>query len=413
MLSLLHKKRQNPELGQQRGVRILLKELHPAILITKILTLVLLVFLITPVYGQEETNSADPFAKFGNYTEGSDMAINHVGWDTMLQATVKVIEPSSVKLATVKPKVKTGTRISRGSSSAAREETNRVRFHLLKQEHLDMVAQYIGELERLPNSYPLADFNKNEQLAYWLNLHNAVLFEQLAKEYPISKLKKLRYGKSKKTALWDEKLVTVEGVSLSLNDIQNKILIRHWASPLVLYGLYQGSIGGPSLPNQAFTGENVQRLLKKSAKEFVNSNRGVKFWGTKARVSLLYEMGKSAFPNWETDLAAHLNSFANATLRANLAGAESFTPKIYDWNIADTKGGTLSAGPAQNTAANLLTAGATGTQSRGGTFSQLRIQGQTGSREKAPGREEIITTIECGTGPCPDDEPDDDPEGDD
>jgi len=390
----------------------MLKELQPAKFFTTILTLVLLVFLITPVYGQEETDSADPFAKFGNYTEGSDMAINHVGWDTMLQATVKVIEPSSVKLATVKPKVKTGTRISRGSSSAAREETNRVRFHLLKQEHLDMVAQYIGELVRLPNSYPLADFNKNEQLAYWLNLHNAVLFEQLAKEYPISKLKKLRYGKSKKTALWDEKLVTVEGVTLSLNDIQDKILIRHWASPIVLYGLYQGSIGGPSLPNQAFTGENVNRLLKKSAKEFVNSNRGVKFWGTKTRVSLLYDFGKSAFPNWETDLAVHLNVFANATLRANLAGAESFTPKLYDWNIADTTGGTLSAGPAQNTAANLLTAGATGTQSRGGTFSQLRIQGQTDSREKAPDREEIITTIECGTGPCPGDEPEDDPEGD-
>lgn len=391
----------------------MLKELHPTILITKILTLVLLVFLIAPVYGQEETDSAGPYAKFGNYTEGSDWVIDHSAWDTMLNAMVVVVQPSSATMASTKPQKKTGTRISRGSNTAARNESNRVLFHLIKEEHLDLVRRYRQALARLPNSYPLANFNKDEQLAFWLNLHNAVLFEQLVERYPISKLKTLRMGKSKRPALWDEKLVTVEGVALSLNDIQNKILIRHWASPLVLYGLYQGSIGGPSLQNRAFTGENVQRLLKKSAKEFVNSNRGVKLWGTKARVSRLYEMGKSAFTNWETDLAAHLNVFANATLRANLAGAESFTPKLYDWSIADTTGGTLSAGPAQNTAANLLTAGPTGVQSRGGTFSQLRIQGQTDSKEKAPDREEIITTIECGTGPCPDDEPEGDQGGDD
>ncbi len=390
----------------------MLKELQPAKFFTTILTLVLLTFLLAPVYGQGETDSADPFARFGTYTEGSDWVIDHSAWETMLNATVVVIQPSSIQLASVKPKRKTGTRISRGSSSPARKESNRVMFHLIEEEHLDLVRKYRRELERLPNSYPLADFNKDEQLAYWLNLHNAVLFEQLAERYPISKLKSLRLGKSKSPALWDEKLVTVDGVALSLNDIQNKILIRHWASPMVLYGLYQGSIGGPSLPNQAFTGENVNRLLKKSAKEFVNSNRGVKFWGTKARVSLLYEMGKSAFPNWETDLTTHLNVFANATLRANLAGAETFTPKIYDWSIADTKDGTLSSGPALNTAANLLSAGASGTQNRGTTLSQLATQSRTKANGEIDDREEIITSIECGTDPCPDDEPEDDQGGD-
>ncbi|MEE8259086.1 MAG: DUF547 domain-containing protein [Sphingomonadales bacterium] len=390
----------------------MLKELQPTKFFTTILTLVLLTFLLAPVYGQGETDSADPFARFGTYSEGSDWAIDHSAWETILYATVVVIQPSSINLASVKPKRKTGTRITRGSSSPARNESNRVLFHLIEEEHLALVRKYRRELESLTNSYPLADFNKDEQLAYWLNLHNAVLFEQLAERYPISKLKGLRLGKSNRPALWDEKLVTVEGVALSLNDIQNKILIRHWASPMVLYGLYQGSIGGPSLPNRAFTGENVNRLLKQSAKEFVNSNRGVKFWGTTARVSVLYDLGKSAFPNWETDLAAHLNVFANATLRVNLAGAETFTPKLYDWSIADTKGGTLSSGPALNTAANLLSSGAGGTGNRGGTMSLLGTRSRTKANGKIDDREEIITTLECGTGPCPDDEPDDDQGGD-
>ncbi len=422
MLSLLHKKRQNPELGQQRGVRILLKELHPTILITKILTLVLLVFLITPVYGQEETDSADPFARFGNYSEGSDLAINHSAWSSVLEATIFVIRPTSHRMASIKNPPSTGTKVSRGSNSPARFESNRVVFHLLQEEHLDLVREYRRELVRLPDLYPLADFNKDEQLAFWLNLHNAVLFEQLAEHYPISKLKSLRLGKSKKPALWDEKLVTVEGVSLSLNDIQNKILIRHWASPMVLYGLYQGAIGGPSLPIKAFTGKNVHNLLKSTAKEFVNSNRGFRMRGSKAQVSLTYGWGSAAFPNWERDVARHLVKFADSSHRAELASAKEFVAKLYDWAIADLTGGTLSVGPIQSTAAGL------GTNSR--FLQSIRQESKREALNPETARllrgvaqvqrlnnlahpsEGKVTSFECGTGPCPGDEPEDDQGGD-
>ena len=204
---------------------------------------------MTSAYAEETTDNADPFARFGNFTKGSDWVIDHSVWGDVLYTTVVVVGRSSRTMASTKNSGITGTNIKRGSRSPARFESNRVLFHLLKKEHIDLVVKYREELEILPNVYPLANFDKNEQLAYWLNLHNAVLYEQLAKRYPISKLKKLRTGGKGKPSLWDEKLVTVEGVPLSLNDIQNNILIRHWKSPMVLYGLYHGAIGGPSLPS--------------------------------------------------------------------------------------------------------------------------------------------------------------------
>ncbi len=201
-----------------------------------ILSLFLVVFITRAGVAAEE-NSTDPFARFGNYTEGSDLAIEHRVWNDLLDVTVIVIRPSTRTMASTQNSPRTGTKISRGSRSPARLEGNRVLFHLLDEGHVTLVAKYRHELEKLPDFFPLAEFNKDEQLAFWLNLHNAVLFEQMAQRYPFSKLKKLRNGKKNIPSLWDQKLVTVEGVSLSLNDIQNNILIRHWKSPMILYGL--------------------------------------------------------------------------------------------------------------------------------------------------------------------------------
>ena len=330
-----------------------------------ILALILVPFLATPVTAEEEPGSADPFARFASFTEGSELFVDHRVWNTVLEATVVVIRPSTPRASSRRSRPTSGTRVSRGSRPVAAPESNRVLFHLLSREHVELVAKYRRELEILPNHYSLADFNKNEQLAYWLNLHNAALFEQLARRYPISKLKSLRKGRKNEPSLWDEKLLTVEGVALSLNDIQNNILIRHWNSPMVLYGLYQGAIGGPGLPNKAFTGENVHRLLSSTAAEFVNSKRGLKTWSGGASVSLLYEWGQAAFPDWESDLASHLAQIATGSRKTGLTSSKGFAAKLYDWNIADISG-NLSTGRTLATAADMMSGSGIGAPIKSG-----------------------------------------------
>ncbi len=330
-----------------------------------ILALILVIFLATPVSAEEEPGSADPFARFASFTEGSERFVDHRVWNTVLEAAVVVIRPSTRRVSSSKSRPRSGTRVSRGSRPVAVIESNRVVFHLLSKAHVELVAKYRRELEILPNYYPLADLDKNEQLAYWFNLHNAALFEQLAHRYPISKLKTLRNGKKNKPSLWDEKLLTVEGVALSLNDIQNNILIRHWNSPMVLYGLYQGAIGGPSLSNKAFSGENVHGLLSSTAAEFVNSKRGLKTWRGGASVSLLYEWCKAAFPDWESDLASHLVQIATGSRKTGLTSSEGFTAKRYDWNIADISG-NLSTKRTLATAAEMVSGSGIGAPIKSG-----------------------------------------------
>ena len=56
----------------------------------------------------------------------------------------------------------------------------------------------------------------------------------------------------------NQEILEVQGVKLSLNDIQYSILAKKYdGDPLIIYGLYQGIIGGPNILNRAYTAKNV------------------------------------------------------------------------------------------------------------------------------------------------------------
>ena len=105
-----------------------------------------------------------------------------------------------------------------------------------------------------------------------------------------------------------KKLLTVAGMPLSLNDIQFTILKQNYDNdPLIIYGLYQGYIGGPNIRKRAYTGADVYRSLANNAIEFTNSNRGTYSKDEKVfRVSSLYERNRVYFPDFNSDLSKHL-----------------------------------------------------------------------------------------------------------
>jgi hypothetical protein len=159
-------------------------------------------------------------------------------------------------------------------------------------------------------------------------------------EYPITNTKKLRKDRN---SFWQEKVTTVGGMALSLEDIEN-ILATNWDNPLVVYGLWQGAVGGPTLQREAYTGENVWKLLDRSAREFVNSNRGVKPEGNTLEVSEFYGWVKPAFGNSDTVLLSHIKAFARPDFMGDISGANQINYDYYDWTIADLVGGDLSTG---------------------------------------------------------------------
>ena len=279
------------------------------------------------------------FEDLYDFSPNSKITINYKALSVLFSQTSVKARRSSRKSAR-KPRKIAGTRISYSNPNVSSMEGSRVFYHLLKEDMLKDIQTIRSAMEDLPRIIPLNTLNKQEQLAYWLNLYNLTVYEQIALRYPVRKLKNLRALDGSKKSMWDEKILKVEGIKLSLNDIKYEIIQKKWPKPLIIYGMYQGTIGGPSFRRKAFSGKNVYDQLEENAVEFINSLRGLRFWGKVAKVSKIYKWNSKLFPDFERDLRKHLKFYANRDLIARLNKSTTLKTNIYDWYIADiTNGG--------------------------------------------------------------------------
>ena len=249
----------------------------------------------------------------------------------------------------------TGTRMKSKIKRSTANEANR--FYYETFDDNEATQQLLGairdSLAHVPTEVPLKYFSRDEQLAYWLNLYNVTILNEIVNVYPKKNLKKLLVGKK---SILPKKLLTVDGVSLSLNDIHFTILKQNYANnPLIIYGLYQGIIGSPNIRKSAYTGADVYRALTNNAIEFTNSNRGTDGSSKNPevfRVSSLYARNKSYFPDFNSDLSAHLLKYLEGYERGQLQEATTLKPDINDWTITSLEGnyrelgGSMASNPA-------------------------------------------------------------------
>lgn len=222
-------------------------------------------------------------------------------------------------------------------------EGNRFYFtNLEKPAVVDILSDLINSLEAFPDQVPLKLLNRDEQLAYWLNLYNFAILRELSEVYPKTSLKNvLDYGDD--DSILAKKVVTVSGISLSLNDIQYNILYKKYPGKAnIMYGLFQGNIGGPNIREKAYEGDRVWRWLEENGQRFVNSNRGTELASRgKVEVSELYEHNMMLFDNDKEKLRDHLQDLAIGdveTALASMKSAKKLDFDIKDWTFADMFG---------------------------------------------------------------------------
>jgi len=308
------------------------------------------------------TNSPvpDPFQRFD---ADSSYTINYDDLTAVLRTVVVDVGRSTREVA-VPSHAKTGTRMKVSVKRSTLTEGNRFYFETFvnNEEAQQLFNSIRNSLEQIPDEVSLEYFSRDEQLAYWLNLYNVTVLNEIIKVYPKRNLKEILVGKK---SILSKKLLTVAGISLSLNDIQFTILKQNYDNdPLIIYGLYQGIIGGPNIRRRAYTGSDVYRALKNNAIEFTNSNRGTDGNNENDfRVSSLYDRNRVYFPDFNSDLSAHLLAYVEGYELAELQQATIIKPDINNWTVTDL-GGThrdLGAVFADNNAALLDSVKATAT----------------------------------------------------
>jgi len=182
---------------------------------------------------------------------------------------------------------------------------------------------------------PISKYNRNEQLAYWINLYNALTVSVVLNHYPVKSIRDINlssglFGKGP----WDAKLLKIEGESVSLNDIEHRILRPIWHDARIHYALNCASISCPNLMKVPYTSKNAQQLMNQNARDYVNSSRGV-FINSKKQliVSSIYKWYESDFGGSDAGVIAHLKKYAKAPLLKVLEGRRHIDGHTYDWSL--------------------------------------------------------------------------------
>lgn len=250
----------------------------------------------------------------------------------------------SLREGAPRPNPGLGSRVSYGHDSRYRLEGNRVGFGFIEPEAIAALSEYRADLERIADQVDIAGLPRNEQLAYWINLHNVALIEQIALAYPVSQPSQIRLAGSN-SPLDETRFIAVAGVRLSPKDIRTRIVYPNWQDPKVIYGFFRGEIGGPSIQSRAYNGTEVAEMLGDSAKEFVNSLRGTQKSGDTLQVSEIYaEARPFYFPDWPTDLRRHILEHSEEEVAKIVNDTKAAEATIYDRDIADLSKGKPSPG---------------------------------------------------------------------
>jgi len=177
-------------------------------------------------------------------------------------------------------------------------------------------------------------YRRSEQLAYWLNLYNALTVRLVIENYPIESIKEVDISPGFfVNGPWGKKLFEVEGVPISLNDIEHRILRPIWQDPRIHYLINCASISCPNLQPIALTGRNVSAILEAAAREFINHPRAVSHDGDQLILSKLYQWYAEDFGGDDESIIFHILKYANPHLKERLNQHKSITDFNYDWSL--------------------------------------------------------------------------------
>ena len=213
------------------------------------------------------------------------------------------------------------------------EGINLVDYPHLTKTDLNQIDQYITRLSHLN----ISDYNRNEQLAYWINLYNAIIVRTIADYYPVDTVQEVNISPGLfSVGPWEAHLINIGGTQLTLNDIQNRIIRPIWNDPRIHYVLNDGSIGAPNLSKKPLEGRTIDNQLTEAASEYINSLRGLQLIEDKIILSKIYHWYRDDFGGTETDIIHHLLHFAKPSLAKGLLTANNINSYIYNWHLNST-----------------------------------------------------------------------------
>jgi hypothetical protein len=195
--------------------------------------------------------------------------------------------------------------------------------------------------------------NKNEELAFWMNAYNALVFQNVLNRYKPD----FDVLSVQKNFFYQDRF-NVGGERYNLYGLENDIVRAEYKDPRIHFALNCASYSCPRLPEYAFSGDKVQAQLDLETKKFLNEKRNCEFDPATGvvMVSKLFEWYQADFLDWpefpevksasskEAKIIAYINHY-RAKKDKIPARSDGWTLKFREYNWKLNKQGNESGEP--------------------------------------------------------------------
>ena len=213
------------------------------------------------------------------------------------------------------------------------ESIHLVDYPRLTQTDINLLNEYINQMSQIK----IKNYTRPEQLAYWINLYNALTVKLIAGYYPVDSIQDIDISPGLfSVGPWRAKIIMIDDTHLSLDEILNEILRPIWNDPRIHYALSNGTIGGANLSHQAFEGHSIDAQLNQAAFEYINSLRAMQIIENKLVLSKVYDWYQEDFGDKKEDLIHHLAQYTSQEVKDKLKKIENISSYMYNWHLNTT-----------------------------------------------------------------------------
>lgn len=246
---------------------------------------------------------AEPWSFWAANDSAGKVRVDHAPWDRFLKHYVVTNHPSGI---------------------------NRVRYASVTADDRKALDAYVQRVQAVE----VTRLTRDEQKAYWINLYNALTVKVVLDRYPVTSIRDIDISPGIfSDGPWGAKLLSIQGQKVSLDDIEHRILRPLWRDNRVHYAVNCASLGCPNLQPEAYTSGNMEALLEKGAREYVNHPRGARLDAERLHLSSIYEWFRSDFEGSEEGVRRHVSRYASPFLASRLKDFRGKVSYDYDWRI--------------------------------------------------------------------------------
>jgi len=172
---------------------------------------------------------------------------------------------------------------------------------------------------------------RDERLAYLINAYNAFTLRLILDHAPVDSIKDIPSDQR-----WDAKRWSLDGGTVSLNQIEHELIRPKFAEPRIHFALVCAAIGCPPLRNEAYTGARLEEQLADQSRYVHTNPRWFRLQEDRGEVELtaLYDWYGGDFTQKASSVAAYAAQYSPDLVRLINAGKE---PRVkfldYSWKL--------------------------------------------------------------------------------